>query len=125
MCIRDRVRVEDDDFLYDSYYGIIGSALREMIYSIGLPAEEAKEARYSRKIKIHFGHSVRSNKEVPYVQVIMSYRCPDDFGVSKESLAVNQLSWVKLRDIHDTQNFDAVSKSLIDRFKTIKAILAI
>lgn len=107
------VRAQDGDLLYDAYHGIVGSAINELVYSLGLSRELAREARYENRIALHCGISSLDPRVGTHLRAIMSYRCPEDFAVSKGSLSLNRLAWINPHAIEVSSNFDEPSQMLM------------
>lgn len=106
------VRAQDSDLLYDAYHGIVGSGINELVYSLGLSRELAREARYEGKVHLNSAFSCADDRIGPHVRAVMSYRCPDNFLVSKASLSLNRLTWVRPEEPIDISEFDEVSQAL-------------
>lgn len=107
------VRVQDSDLLYDAYHGIIGSGINELVYSLGLPRELARVARYENKVILHCGIVEEDLQIGRHIRAIMTYECPNNFSISKASLSLNSLSWARIDDIFFTDQFDGVSQYLL------------
>ncbi len=107
------VRAHDSDLLYDAYYGIVGSAINELVYSLGLSRELAREARYEERIALHCGIASFDPRIGSHLRAVMSYHCPDDFQVSKASLSLNRLAWIKPNSTEMLSKFDEPSQILI------------
>jgi hypothetical protein len=107
------VRAQDSDLLYDAYYGIIGSGISELVYSLGLPRELAREARYEAKVRLHCALAGFDERVGPHLRAVMSYRCPDDFRPSKVSLSLNRLAWMKPSLSAPIPEFDEASQKLL------------
>ena len=107
----------DVDFLYDSFFGIIGSGINELVYGAGLPRRLAEDARYHDHLRPHFGTVIESkNGPNKYLHVVLGYRCPDDFTPAKTALSLNDLRWVWANNPGNSINdYDATSQLLFDR----------
>lgn len=116
------VRALDGDMLYEAYYGIIGSAINELIYGLGISHELVRRARYEDQIRLHCAIGGNDDRVGPYLQTVMSYRCPDDFSISKASLSLNRLIWVRPDSIEETSDFDAPSEKLIKSGRLMKIL---
>lgn len=116
------VRAQDGDLLYDAYHGIVGSGINELVYSLGLSRELAREARYEHRIALHCAVASFDPKIGPHLRVIMSYRCPDDFRVSKASLSLNRLTWISPSSTQMLSNFDEPSQLLIGSSRLLKIL---
>lgn len=116
------VRAQDGDLLYDAYHGIVGSAINELVYSLGLSRELAREARYEHRVSLHCGIASFDPRIGPHLRAIMSYRCPDDFRVSRGSLSLNRLAWIKPDSSVMMSNFDEPSQILLGSARLLKIL---
>ena len=116
------VRAQDGDLLYDAYHGIVRSAINELVYSLGLSRELAREARYEDRIALHCGIASSDPRIGSHFRAVMSYRCPDDFQVSKGSLSLNRLTWVKPNSTEMLSSFDEPSQILIGSARLTKIL---
>jgi len=107
------VRAQDSDLLYNAYYGIIGSGINELVYGLGLSRELAREARYEGKVRLHYAIASYDERVGPHLRAVMSYRCPDDFLVSKVSLSLNRLAWLEPSLTTPAKEFDETSQILL------------
>lgn len=107
------VRAIDTDLLYDSYFGIIGSSINELAYSLGAQRELIRKARYGHEIVVHCAIGGVDKIIGPYIRVIMSYECPNYFSVNKESLSLNGLEWISGTDITRSDELDDTSNRLV------------
>lgn len=117
------VRIQDGDLLYNAYHGIIGSAINELTYRIGLPRELAREARYGSKVCLHFALAFLERTKASHIVAIMTYRCPADYEISKVSLSLNRLAWMRLNKESPLDGFDRTSRILLNSDKFL-ALLA-
>ena len=107
------VRAQDGDLLYEAYHGIIGSGINELVYSLGLSRELAREARYEGDVHLHCAIASYDERVGPHLRAVMSYRCPDDFLVSKASLSLNRLAWLQPGLAVPSSEFDHASQELL------------
>lgn len=87
------VRVQDSDLLYDAYHGVIGSASNELVYSLGLPRELVRRARYGAEIHPHCGIETSRGDFGRHLLVALSYKLPAGFEFGAASLTRNRLQW--------------------------------
>ena len=92
------VRVQDSDLLYDAYHGVIGSASNELIYSLGLPRELVRRARYGSEIHPHCGIETPESGFGRHLLIALSYRMPRGFALASASLSRNRLQWTEATD---------------------------
>lgn len=107
------VRAQDGDLLYDAYHGIIGSAINELVYSLGISREAAREARYENKVRLRCAIVESDERLGRHIRAVMSYRCPEDFFVSKASLSLNRLVWMSPNGESSLSEFDEASQMLL------------
>jgi hypothetical protein len=109
------VLARDVDILYDSFFGIAGSGINELIYGVGLPRELAERARYQHELRLRLGAISRGKAQHSRaLHVVMSYRCPDDFEPAKGALSINDLRWVPAHSpANRLEDFDDTSRLVI------------
>jgi hypothetical protein len=110
------VLATDVDILYNSFFGIIGNGVNELVYGLGLPRRLAEDARYGNHLRPHFGTVVGSpQNELRYLHVVLSYRCPDDFTPTKAALSLNDLRWVQANNPgNNIDDYDQTSRLLFN-----------
>jgi hypothetical protein len=103
----------DTDFLYDSFYGVIGNVINELVCGIGLPRRLAESARYKNEVRPHFG--ITAGMDRLFLYIILSYRCPDEFSPTKSALSLNDLRWVwSGNPANSLGSYDSVSRILFE-----------
>lgn len=110
------VLADDIDMLYESFFGVISNGIQELVYGLGLPRRLAEDARYGNQIRPHFGiaHG-KTYKDTKYLQIILSYECPEDFIPTKAALSVNELRWIWANNPgNDLDDYDDTSRLLFD-----------
>jgi hypothetical protein len=107
----------DLDMLYDSFFGIVASAISELAYGLGLPSRLAEDARYENLISPVMGTIVLSSKtNRPHIHIVLSYRCPSDFTPTQRALSLNDLRWVwSEKPANRLNQFDLTSQFLIEQ----------
>lgn len=119
------VRAQDSDLLYDAYHGIIGSGINELVYSLGLSRELARAARYEGKVRLHCAIASFDERVGSHIRAVMTYRCPNDFLVSKASLSLNQLAWLRPSLTARVSEFDEASQELFRSRRLFRLLRAL
>lgn len=115
------VYASDNDLLFDSMQGVIGSGINELGYGIGLPKRLAERARYGREVRPQTGVILPFAEGRPsIVHVVLAYECPRDFLPSKAALSVNDLRWLDVSNpANRLDDFDYTSKRLFSSGRLI------
>ncbi len=107
------VRAQDSDLLFNAYHGIIGSAINELVYSLGLQREHARQARYENQLVLHWAVCTNGNLGQSFVKIVLSYRAPNDFLPTKSALSLNKLEWLNAKTSpRFVEQFDGLSQVL-------------
>lgn len=107
---------EDEDMLYDSFHGVVGNGINELVYGLGLPRRMAEDARYSHKVERHFGAFAEAKtSKLRHLQIVLSYECPEGFLPTKAALSLNDLRWVDVANpTNRIDDYDDTSKYLFE-----------
>jgi hypothetical protein len=117
------VLAADIDILYDSFFGIIGNGISELIYSLGMSRRLAEEVRYGNQLQPQFGSVVSQNRQTDLLNVVLTYPCPENFEPTKSSLSINDLTWIRGSNPgNDLDDYDETSALLFKR-RYIEALL--
>lgn len=109
------VCASDNDILYESFHGIVGSGINELAYNLGLPKRMAEQARYENHLRPFYAMVVQNrSSRVSSLHVVMSYSCPDNFIPATSSLSFRDLRWIETRiPLNNISQFDEVSQRLL------------
>lgn len=108
------VTSHDADFLYESFFGIIESSLREIIIGIGLDYEHSNAARYGGAIVPRYGLMNSGKSGPPVLNVVMTYEWPTDTLLSKNNLSAIDLQWLPAMSIpNSVELYDETSSSIL------------
>lgn len=84
------------DMLYESLFGIVGNAVRDLCDSIGLPSQLAEKARYNGDVRPWIGVVTQAHegRASSVLHMVLSYRCHPEFRPTKAALSINNLRWI-------------------------------
>lgn len=112
--------IEDDATLFDSgSLGILGSGLRTLAMDLNI-SDDWQVRTLSDHLTLHSFIVSDDSIDTPIVLAVISFSCPDDFIISSNRLAINDLEWLDLRDhINDVNDFDPWSQAVLGQARRI------
>ncbi len=118
------VYASDNDLLFDSFYGLVGNGIDDLVYGVGLPRRLAEKARYENRVRLKFGVLLNlDGSGQPFLHVVMAYECPTEFSPSKGALSVNDLRWIRADQTPNSiEDYDGTSRYLLESGKVFEVL---